>query len=353
MSTKGSIQSHRRLELSRSKRQGLRIALAVAFGFCLALLYGDVLPFLGPLFATQLLLAGHRPLSLRQGLATLAVVLGTGVLLIFLTELLGQRPWVLLPLLWLFYFGCFWAQGHGKGGAAPALALLIAIVVPLLDIFKSDLGESIVFILTKAICAGMLLAWAAHALLPDPAPETDSVTPAAPPITALATRQARASATILLLIVTLCLVEPRLATAMVLPITVSSLLSQLEPTMTRRAAAGLLFVNLLGGFAAMLAYTLIELRPTLWMLFLTLLLVSLLFAGRAAINDNTGKIFGGGLMTFLILFGLGVSPLPTAASELFSTRLAYVLGAIIYALFMAALLWPRPSPPRAIENPLG
>jgi hypothetical protein len=89
-----------------------------------------------------------------------------------------------------------------------------------------------------------------------------------------------------------------------------------------------------------LAFTLFELRPTLWLVALILLLVSLLFAGKAAMGSTAGKVFGAGLTTFLILFGLGVSPLPTETPQLFSTRIAYVLFAVVYAIGLAALLWP-------------
>jgi hypothetical protein len=47
------------------------------------------------------------------------------------------------------------------------------------------------------------------------------------------------------------------------------------------------------------------------------------------------------LATFLILFGLGVSPLPGSSAEAFSTRIGYVVMAILYALLVAALLWPK------------
>lgn len=345
MSTEALGRSAQQLGQLRRTRQGLRVALAIACGFSLGLLADSVLPFLGPLFATQFLLGSRSPPPLRQGLGTVLLIISAGALLIFLSGLLGERPMLLIPLLWLFYLSCFWAQGMGKGGAAPAMLLIIAIVVPLLDIFQGDLGESIVLILAKSVCSGMLLTWAAHALLPDPGGDSPAALPGVPSATGMATRQALASATILLLIVTLCLVDSRLATAMVIPITVASLLSQLELSMSWRAALALLFINLLGGIAAALAFTLVELHPTLWLLFLTLLLVSLLFAAQAVSNATAAKVFGGGLLTFLILFGLGISPLPTSTPELFSTRIAYVLFAIVYALLMAALLWPRAVTP--------
>lgn len=330
------------IDLARAKRQGLRVVLAVTVGFSLGLVHGSVLPFLAPLFATQFLLASYNPPGLRQGLGTVLLILMVGALLIFLTGLLGDRPFVLLPLLWLCYFSCFFAQGRQIGGAGPALMLVIAIVVPLLDILQRDLGESIVLILAKAVSIALLLTWGAHAVFPDVG--QTQVNPA--PVSRLelerVTRQAMVSGGILLSIVTLCLIDSRLATAMVIPITVASLLSQFELGMSTRTAAALIMINLLGGVAASLAFTVVELRPSLLWVILSLLLVSLLFAGRAVLGAVTGKVFGGGLTTFLILFGLGVSPLPGETPELFSTRIAYVLFAALYALCMASLFWPRP-----------
>ncbi|MGR4971753.1 hypothetical protein ACIPQ1_02750 [Pseudomonas sp. LARHCG127] len=340
MSIDGSIDGQAALELRRIKRQGLRVALAVTVGLCTGLVLGDILPFLAPLFATQFLLASRRAPALSQGLITLLVSLLTGALLVGMTGMFGERPWVLLPSLWLFYFACFTAQGRQLGGAGPALMLVIAIVVPMLDTVQRDLGESIVLVLVKAVSLGLLLTWGAHALLPDPAGEQADPQRAQPRELTLVVRQAMASAAILLAMIALCLSDPRLATAMVVPITVASLLSQLSLDMSSRSALGLVMVNLLGGVVASLAFTLFELRPTLWLVALILLLVSLLFAGKAAVGNTAGKVFGAGLMTFLILFGLGVSPLPTETPQLFSTRIAYMLFAVVYAIGLAALLWP-------------
>jgi hypothetical protein len=341
MSTEATAGISPSIDLARAKRQGLRVALAVTVGFSMGLVNGSVLPFLAPLFATQFLLASYSPPGLRQGLGTVLLIFIVGALLIFLTGLLGDRPLVLLPLLWLCYFTCFFAQGRQVGGAGPALMLVIAIVVPLLDILQRDLGESIVAILAKAVSVGLLLTWGAHAVFPDTGTVDANAAPPSRLDPGRVTRQAMVSGAILLGMVALCLIDPRLATAMVIPITVASLLSQFELTMSRRAAVGLIALNLLGGVAASLAFTLTEMKPTLWLITLTVLLVSLLFAGRAVMGTTTGKVFGGGLTTFLILFGLGVSPLPGETPELFSTRIAYVLFAILYALCMASLFWPK------------
>ncbi len=339
-----STESQLELELRRAKRQGLRVAIAVTLGLCMGLVLGEPLPFLVPLFASQFLLASRHAPALLQGVVTVVSVILTGALLAFFSSLFAERPWILLPLLWLFYFASFVAQGLRLGGAAPALMLVIAIVIPLLDILQRNLGESIVLLLAKAITLGMMLTWGTHALLPDPTGGYSSEGFALAHDPALVIHQAAASGAILLAMVALCLSDPRLATAMVIPITVASLLSQLELYMSFRTALGLVMVNLIGGVAASLAFTLVELHPSLWLVALIVLLVSLLFAGNATVGSTRGKVFGGGLVVFLVLFGLGISPLPTSTPELFSTRLAYVLCAIAYAIVLTALLWPRQPP---------
>ena len=52
-------------------------------------------------------------------------------------------------------------------------------------------------------------------------------------------------------------------------------------------------------------------------------------------------MFEGALTIFLVLFGLGVSPLPGSAAESFSTRIIYVAGAISYVFLTTSLLWTR------------
>lgn len=326
----------------RVERSGLRVSIATTVGLCAGLVLGDPLPFLAPMFATQFLMASPRPMTLRQGLGIVLIICLTGMLLVLFTSLFRERPLVLSPLLWLLYFGCFSAQARQRGGAVPALILMVGVVFPMLDILHRDLGQWIVLLFAKAISLGTLLAWGAHALLPDPVGGYPPLRLESQKGEWLLDQQAMTSATILLAIVVLCLSDPRLATAMVVPITVASLLSQLELGMSTRAALGLAAVNLLGGVVASVAFTLFELRPTLWLVALIVLLVSLLFTSNAVKSAVRARMFGGGLIVFLILFGLGISPLPNSTPDLFSTRIFYVSGATLYSITMAALLWRRP-----------
>jgi hypothetical protein len=323
----------------RARRQGLRIAFAVAVGFTAAVVNGDVLPFLGPMFAAQFLVASPRPLGAKQAIGQVVLILVAGQVLVWLTGLFGDRPAVLLPVLGLIYFACFLLQAQGKGAAVAFLVIAIAVMVPLLGILQKDLDESISLILFKGVLGGVILMWLAHAVFPDPGGETPQ--PSAPPSLDRAVHRALANTAILLAMVVLCLVDNRFSTAIVVPMTTASLLSQLDLATSGRAALGLVIVNLLGGVVASFAYAFVELRPTLPFLFLTVLIVALLFGSRAAADPKAGKVYAGALTTFLILFGLGVSPIPASTPDSFTTRIGLVLFAILCTFFLTALLWSR------------
>jgi hypothetical protein len=330
-----------------AKRKGLRIALAIAVGFTGATLSGAIVPFLGPMFAAQFLIGSARPLTLSTSLGIGVLVLTTGVVMQFITMSIGDRPPALLMILGFFYFICFFLRAKGKGGGAVFLILIVAVVVPLMTILNPVVGNAIVAILVHAVVTGTLLMWLAHALIPDRSRiDAQAAAVAAHP---LAVRFAVANTVILLVALLACLTVDGLETAAVIPITVASLLSQFEVAGTTRAAIGLVMVNLLGGLVASAAFVLLQVHPTPTFLFLIVFLAGLIFGGRAALEDRNAKVYAGALMTFLIVFGLGVSPLPGTAAETFSTRVNYILVAVGYTIFMAALLWPQLTRENAVR----
>ncbi len=321
------------------KRKGLRIALAVAVGFSWLLYSGAIIPFLGPLFAAQFLISSSRPMPLQKALAVTVLILVVGAFLQFVTVLTGDRPPVLLLLLGLIYFGCFYQQANGKGGPTIFLILVIAVMVPLLTILNEDLGDTILMILVQSVVTGMLLMWLAYALIPDSGGRPLKVATAT--TYPRAAHYAAANTAILLIAVIACLTREGLATAIVIPITVVSLLSQFDTAASTRAAFGLMITNITGGVAASVAYGLLQVRPSLSFLFLLVLLAGLVFGGRAAMHAPAAKLYAGAFTIFLLVFGTGVSPLPGSAADSFSTRVSYILVAIAYAMFMTTLLWPR------------
>lgn len=324
--------------LSNQTRKGLRVAFAVATAFTWAVATGDPLPFLCALFAAQMLISSSRAISLPKAALLTLIILGAASIVQFLTTLLAERPPVLLLLLGLIYFACFLAQASGRANPIILLILVVSVMIPLLTILNIDLGSSILTVFVKSIAAGATVTWLAYALIPDIA-----VVDAPQPPTSAAPKpvwRAAADALILLLALTLCLTQDRLATALVIPITVVSLLSQLDVEASGRPALATIVVNIIGGLAATLAFAILELRHSLMMLFLLVLFAGLIFGGRAAAPTVGAKINAGALTVFLLVLGAGVSPLSSGAGETFATRVGYIMLAIAYTLFFAALLWP-------------
>jgi hypothetical protein len=334
--------------VGQQRRKGLRVALAVSIGFVFAVDTGAIVPFLGPLFAAQFLLGSARPMPLAKTLGMAALMLIAGFFMMVLTSAFGDRHATFLMFLALIYFSCFIAQSSGKGGPAAFLVLVVTIIVPLLGILNRDLANSILSILVTGVLSGTILMWIAYAVVPEP--PTVGIETAPATLQAPSYLKALANTAILLAAVTICLTNDKLATAMVIPITVASLLGQLDVAASGRAAIGLVIVNLFGGVLASIAYPILTLRPNLFVMFLIVFVVGLLLGGRAAARSKDAGMFAGALTIFLILFGLGVSPLPGSAAESFSTRIVYVAAALIYALLASALLWPRP-PVRAASIP--
>jgi hypothetical protein len=328
------------LALARQRRKGWRVAIAVSVGFTFAVWIGAIIPFLGPLFAAQFLLSSSRPLGFGQTIGAAIIIFASGMFFMALTVLLADREITFLLLFGLIYFLCFFMQALGKGGAGIFLVLVVAIVVPLIGVLNTDLAGSILSILTTAVVTGTILMWLAHLLIPEPEGAAPSAVQA--PVSPNPYWKATANTMILLAAVTVCMSNNQLSSAMVIPITVASMLGQLDIVASRGTAVGLIVVNIFGGVIASVAFAILDLRPNLFSMAVIVLIVTLFLGGRAAAPTNEAKVFAGALTTFLILFGLGVSPIPGSAAESFSTRITYVTGAIIYAFLLAALLWPRP-----------
>jgi hypothetical protein len=104
------------------------------------------------------------------------------------------------------------------------------------------------------------------------------------------------------------------------------------------AALGLFMGNIVGGFAATVAYLLISLLPAPAFLFLVVFLFGLLFAAKVAEGGDIVPIYTVGMATFLVVLGLGLSPLPQDSGTLFVSRVWTVAVASLYTVGVASVL---------------
>lgn len=324
---------------SEEGRKGLRVAFAVAVGFTWAVASGAIIPFLGPVFAAQFLLASNKPMPAGKIIVMLVVIIAASAVVELMVAMTGERPMIIIMLMGLIYFPCFYLLAAGKGGPVGFVIIIIGIMGPLIGIVNRDIGESVLALLFKGVLSGAMLMWFAHAILPSRA----TVEP--PPPTAKKpykpVRLALANTCILLITMVTCLSNDNLSTSIVIPVTVASLLNQLDVVASGRAAIGVVLVNLLGGILACVAFSYLEARHSITFLFLTTLIAGLLIGGNAARSHPAAKVFAGTLTIYLVVLGLSLSPLPGTAGETFSTRIFSILLAIVIVLVLAPILWPR------------
>lgn len=311
-------------------RTALRLGFGVTLGCLLGALSGTILFFMPPLLAAQFLASVRRPPALRDAAGLVLMTALFAALTLFLTGGFVRDPLVYVLLVGLVLFLGFLLDSAGK--AMPASLLLIfAVVIPLAGTQSLGLAIGLAGAIVGATVIALLVTWSMFAVFPAASqPEAGPRTARrASPGTALA------NTAVLLPLVVWCMIAGRMSFVLLM---VAIAIIRAGRDGGPRAAVGLLLANLLGGLAATVAYVFVTVQPSMVFFLLVVLLVGLTFGARIAAGDALAPLFGVALMTFLILLGLGVSPLPTESGEAFGTRLLNVLLAGFYTVGALSLL---------------
>ena len=310
-----------------------RIALAAAFGLTLGEVLGWDFPFLPAMLAVQLLSA-RDSLSVKKGVAVIAVMAAACAFAVLVSQIFVDSPLVLLLAVSLVTFLAFLLLARGQAAGVAAMFLITTAVVPLLAIESVSVAQGFIYSVLAGSALAVLLTFAAQAFFPMRAPAEPVSAPAQQERAVVALALANATVLMSLVIYFMLTVSP---VSIVAVLTVISILRQ-PADLGGGTAVGLILGNLVGGLAATAAYLLVTLLPSPAFLLLVVLLVGLLFGNQIARGGASAPIYTVGLMTFLIVLGLGISPLPQDSSAFFISRVFDVMLASIYAIGMASLL---------------
>jgi DUF2955 family protein/fusaric acid resistance family protein len=310
-----------------------RIALAAAFGLTLGEVLGWDFPFLPAMLAVQLLSA-RDSLSVKKGVAVIAVMAAACAFAVLVSQIFVDSPLVLLLAVSLVTFLAFLLLARGQAAGVAAMFLITTAVVPLLAIESVSVAQGFIYSVLAGSALAVLLTFAAQAFFPMRVPAEPVSAPAQQERAVVALALANATVLMSLVIYFMLTVSP---VSIVAVLTVISILRQ-PADLGGGTAVGLILGNLVGGLAATAAYLLVTLLPSPAFLLLVVLLVGLLFGDQIARGGASAPIYTVGLMTFLIVLGLGISPLPQDSSAFFISRVFDVMLASIYAIGMASLL---------------
>jgi hypothetical protein len=240
----------------------------------------------------------------------------------------------LLLTVSLVTFLAFLSMAGGQAAGVAAIFLITTAVVPLLATESMSVAYGFIHSLVAGSALAVLLAFAAHAFFPmQVQAQSDSAVVQAEQD---ASTVALANTAVLMSLVIYFMLTPS-PVSIVLVLTVISILRQ-PADLSGGTAAGLILGNLVGGLAATVAYLLVTLLPSPAFLLLVVLLVGLILGDRIARGGESAPIYTVGLMTFLILLGLGISPLPHDSGTFFIARVFDVMLGAVFAIGMASLL---------------
>jgi hypothetical protein len=311
-----------------------RIAFAAAGGLTLGEALDWDFPFLPAMLAVQLLAAGRGPISVKQGIGFVAVMAVACAFATLIAQLFADSPLVLVLAISLLVFLEFLLIARGQAVAVANVFLIATAVVPLLAIESPDLAYGLVYTLIAGSVLAVVLAFAAHAIFPAPGGTEQASGVQHQQATPVAAALANTAALMSLVIYFMLTLSP---VTVVTVLTVIGILRQ-PAKLGGGTATGLILGNLLGGFGATIAYILVVLLPSPAFLFLVTLLGGLLFAQRIEKGGDLAPAYTIGLATFLLVLGLGLSPLPQDSSAIFIARVVDVMAGAIYAIAIASLL---------------
>lgn len=330
-----------------ARRAALRLAFGITACFAVVEALNWDATFLAPMLAANMLVKSPRPPTLGQGLFVVVLfALSTGTVLAVTNALISNAAVLILTLMLLLYMS-FYAHRRGAPELATMLPQISAVSLPIVVVLSPEGAGAFAVTLVSAGALALLTVWAAHAAFPAPMVAADATTPASrtdPNQPVVAARQALLDTLVLLPVLAWFILDAS-QVAVVALIIIVTLLRQVDRQKGQRAALGLILGNLFGGVAAALAYNLVLLGNTLLFFIAVCLAASLVFAGRIATAGDRAPLYVIALGTFILLLGLGLSPLPGGSGEAFVSRLLNVVAASAYTVGALSLVarWIYPA----------
>jgi hypothetical protein len=323
---------------SRLVRQALRLALAATLAFAFAEYHGWEFSFLAPMLAVQLLAVMPSGIRPAQALAIPLLLAIASFAALIMSHLFAGNPAALLLFVGLIIFLAFYGERRGASAFAMSLIRIAFCVIPIVVTISAPTGQQLAWFLVLSGIAAAVVVLVAHALIPTPdiGPGPMQAQPGAFDAR-IAARVALSDTLVLLPLLVAFIIGGDINNIVILIMTLN-ILRQVDPSRGARLAVGLILGNLIGGAAGVVAHEFIVLTNNFAFFLFAILVPSLWFAGRIVRGGPTAPIYVIGLASFILILGLGVSPLPGASAESFTTRVLKIILASAYAICALSLV---------------
>ena len=321
-----------------------RIAFAATVSFGATEYYDREFSFLAPLLAVQMLAALPAPPKLGQAIAIPAVIYASTSLALGISTLFLDTPAVMLGLVALVIWSTFYGLRRGVSSAMILFIQMPFCFVPVLSTLEGDLASEFSDAFLWSSIAAVLIVCIAHLFFPSPTATHKVSTPPPPKPSGLEPAHAAriaTSDTLILIPALFAFVSGSSADNIVILMIMLSLLRAIKPDLSRRMAIGILLANVLGGILAVAVHQFVILSNHSFLLFLLLVLAaSLWFGGGVARGGAGASIYALAFGTFLLILGLGISPVFGTSEELLSVRVFKIAIASLYTIGALSLVLP-------------
>jgi len=317
-----------------------RRILRLALGVTLSLAFGQVanwqMAYITGILTLVILGLPVPAPKLKGGIVfVLALIVPLCLGTLILMPLLEFARWSGILLLVLSLFGCFYFSAKG-GPMVIGLFMLMGLSM-IITIGSVSLDALLIIISSLSLSAifGMIFVWIANILLPDLPIEFPKKQKAEPP----SLKQARYSAVralmIMLPITIICLYSASSTAYIPIMLKVAAMAQQANSDVSRKLGFEQIESTLWGGLAAIVAWQIMSIWPSLLMYSLVIALTCLLFGARIFKGlgmHKKGDMWSYALLTMVILLtpALADTQSTDGASSAFYTRLVIFIFIGIY-----------------------
>ncbi len=339
-STAGRIRLRRVLRLTAGTTLALWLSQAIAWP----------LSFVAPILAMAILaLPVSRPPAAFFVKIVAALVGSVYASFVFLPVLVHQRIAGLI-LVALALFHTFYLTARGKPAVIGTFFTIGITVTVALGSVSVDVLLAVAEGLAIGALVGAGIAWLMHIVLPDPPMPRPPARPPAP-APEFPVRRALRSLVVVLPVTIWFLLSPASASNVGVMIKVAAMGQEASGAGAGNAAKSLLVSTLAGGVAAVVAWELLSVWPSLTMYVLVAATATFWFAGK--MFKGAGPAPDGGtwmyaLLTMFVVLAPAVldTQLGSAAGTSFYDRLLMFAGASLYgvtAVYVFDAFWPLPQ----------
>lgn len=297
------------------------------------------MPPLAAVIALQLLAVSGPPPGARQVIGLLGVMFVASVLGYAVATVTVGNTFLYAIGTGLLYLWGFFVAVRPKTAAAGIMFLTMTVVVTTLSAVSTGVAGFLVIELLISVVIGIGLVFLAHVAVPHVASGATLVAAAAASRAFLPAGQHAVLATLVIVPVHLLLTADGFAAIVVL-LTVSTMLCQRGVTQSFRYGVSFACGNLLGGALAWVAVTIASLHDTMVVPIVVTAAGALLMAELLVRSPAWSQVLLPGFVAFVLLFGVAFAPLPLGEDVAVLKRVGQIVLAMVYALCALSLFLP-------------